>query len=72
MFDLSAWQTRCGAIVHLFKHTPQCKYKYVGYFEIRNVRIRVFYTEEGNEFFGERGLDLMKRQLVGNDPPVRS
>lgn len=66
MFSLGNYKTRGGLLVRLFKSTPQCKYKYVGYFEVQSVRLRVFYTKKGDEFFGERGLDLMSKLPEGD------
>ncbi len=67
MFELGVYKTRGDLTVTLFKHTPERSFKYVGYFELRNIRIRIFYNENGDEYFGEKQLDLMGR--VYNDGP---
>lgn len=55
-----SYKTRDDILITILKVTPHCKYKAVGYFQLRQTRIRVFYDDKGNEFFGERGLDLMR------------
>lgn len=57
------YKTSGGLLITVLKLTPKCKYAFVAYFQIRDVRLRVFYDKEGHEFFGEKGLDLSERQL---------
>lgn len=65
MFALGAYKTRADLLVNLIAHTPKRSFKYVGYFEIRGIRIRVFYKENGDEYFGEKGLDLNRKLPEG-------
>lgn len=65
MFELAHYKTRAGLLINLNEYTPKRSFKMVGYYEIRGVRLRVFYKENGDEYFGERGLDLMERLPVG-------
>lgn len=58
------YKTSAGLLITVLKLTPKCKYAFVAYFQIRDVRLRVFYDAMGHEFFGEKGLDLKERQLA--------
>lgn len=55
------YTTRDGFHVEIIKATPNFKYKAVGVFRIRQIRFHVFFDAEGNEFFGEKGLDLFRK-----------
>jgi len=64
MFEINCcYRTRAGLLIYLKEYTPKRSFRYVGYFSIRDVRIRVFYKENGDEYFGEKGLDIMERVL---------
>ena len=68
-----AYRTRDGLVVTIYKITPKCKYAFVGIFQVRQNRLRIFYKENGDEFFGERGLDLFTKLLSAKGgPPISS
>ena len=65
-----SYKTNADILITIYKLTPKCKYAFVGYFQLRDIRLRVFYDKDGHEFFGEKGLDL-KFLMPGPGPYVR-
>lgn len=66
-FGLGTYKTEGGLTVVLAEHTPNRSFKYVGYFQLRDIRIRIFYTAKGDEYFGEKKLNL--KEIVYTDGP---
>ncbi len=72
MFELGEYKTEGDLLVTLTEYTPRRSFKYVGYFQFRDIRFKIFYKENGDEYFGEKKLNLKQKMLADDGFIVKS